>query len=74
MYVKSAETTDLAVSLTSSDGLQNLASATITLVPFLSYWERIKKNILLLTIPERIALLQSFWYIKLDKSGAEVGC
>lgn len=36
MYVKSAETTDLAVSLTSSDGLQNLASATITLVPFLS--------------------------------------
>ena len=72
MYVKSPETTDLTVSLTSSDGLQNLASATITLVFFLTMFR--KENISLFTIAERIALLQSFWHIKLDKSGAEAGC
>jgi hypothetical protein len=73
MYVQSPETKDLTVSLTSSDGLQNLASATITLVFFFSTMFR-KENISLFTTAERIALLQSFWHIKLDKSGAEAGC
>ena len=36
MYVKSAETVPLTVSLTSSDGSQNLASVVIMLVCFLS--------------------------------------
>jgi alpha-L-arabinofuranosidase len=35
MYVKAPETTELTVSLTSSDGQQNLASATIMLVSYL---------------------------------------
>jgi hypothetical protein len=38
MYVKSPETTDLTVSLTSADGSQNLASATVTLVLFLTFF------------------------------------
>jgi hypothetical protein len=36
MYVKAPEATDLTVSLTSSNGQQNLASAMILLVSFLS--------------------------------------
>jgi hypothetical protein len=36
MYVKAPEATDLTVSLTSSNGQQNLASAMIPLVSFLS--------------------------------------
>jgi hypothetical protein len=72
MYVKSPETMDLTVSLTSSDGLQNLASATITLVFFLTMFRK-EENISLFTIAEGIALLQGFWHIKLDKSGAEAG-
>jgi hypothetical protein len=42
MYVKSPDTTDLTVSLTSSDGLQSLASATITLVSFSRYQDKCK--------------------------------
>jgi len=37
MYAKSPETTDLTVSLTSADGSQSLASATVTLVIFLTF-------------------------------------
>ena len=54
MYVKSPETTDLTVSLTSADGSQNLASATVTLVLFLTFLRR--ENICLFIISERIAL------------------
>lgn len=38
MYIKSPKTTCLTVSLTSSDGLQNLASVTIMLVSFSQYY------------------------------------
>ncbi|CAN6344293.1 unnamed protein product [Urochloa humidicola] len=43
MYVKSPETTDLTVSLTSSDGLQNLASATMT-VSGTSNWTKVEQK------------------------------
>uniref|UniRef100_A0A804LYS2 Uncharacterized protein n=1 Tax=Zea mays TaxID=4577 RepID=A0A804LYS2_MAIZE len=42
MFVKSPETTDLTVSLKSSNGLQNLASATVTLVSFSRYQDKRK--------------------------------
>lgn len=45
MYVKSPETVELTVSLTSSDGLQNLASTTIPLVPFLSILGQENKDV-----------------------------
>jgi len=44
MYVKSPETTDLTVSLTSSDGLQNLASTTIT-VSGTSNWTKVEQKL-----------------------------
>ncbi|XP_039835507.1 alpha-L-arabinofuranosidase 1-like isoform X1 [Panicum virgatum] len=44
MYVKSPETTDLTVSLTSSDGLQNLASTTIT-VYGTSNWTKVEQKL-----------------------------
>jgi hypothetical protein len=71
MYVKAPEATDLTVSLTSSNGQQNLASATITLVSFLSVHG--PEDIYLLTFVERITLLQGCWHLELDKGGAEVG-
>jgi alpha-L-arabinofuranosidase len=52
MYVKSPEATDLTVSLTSSNGQQNLASAMITLVYFLSVQG--PDDIYLLTLVERL--------------------
>uniref|UniRef100_A0A0E0R3R3 non-reducing end alpha-L-arabinofuranosidase n=1 Tax=Oryza rufipogon TaxID=4529 RepID=A0A0E0R3R3_ORYRU len=45
MYVKSPETVELTVSLTSSDGSQNLASTTIPLVPFLSILGQENKDV-----------------------------
>jgi hypothetical protein len=65
------EATYLTVSLTSSNGQQNLASATISLVSFLSV--QAPEDIYLLTLVESIALLQSCWHFELDTSGAEVG-
>ncbi|GJM88103.1 hypothetical protein PR202_ga04129 [Eleusine coracana subsp. coracana] len=44
MYVKAPETTDLTVSLTSSDGQQNLASATIT-VTGASNWTKLEQKL-----------------------------
>ncbi|PWZ32930.1 Alpha-L-arabinofuranosidase 1 [Zea mays] len=44
MYVQSPETKDLTVSLTSSDGLQNLASATIT-VSGTSNWTKVEQKL-----------------------------
>ncbi|CAD6268778.1 unnamed protein product [Miscanthus lutarioriparius] len=44
MYVKSPETTDLTVSLTSSDGLQNLASAMKT-VSGTSNWTKVEQKL-----------------------------
>ncbi|PWZ45940.1 Alpha-L-arabinofuranosidase 1 [Zea mays] len=44
MFVKSPETTDLTVSLTSSNGLQNLASATIT-VSGESNWIKVEQKL-----------------------------
>jgi alpha-N-arabinofuranosidase len=44
MYVKSPETTDLTVSLTSADGSQNLASATVT-VSGTSNWTKLEQKL-----------------------------
>ncbi|TVU27137.1 hypothetical protein EJB05_29719 [Eragrostis curvula] len=44
MYVKAPETTDLTISLTSSDGQQNLASATIT-VDGASNWTKLEEKL-----------------------------
>ncbi|KAF8671608.1 hypothetical protein HU200_049932 [Digitaria exilis] len=44
MYVNSPETTDLTISLTSSDGLQNLASATVT-VSGTSNWTKLEQKL-----------------------------
>ncbi|AQK57190.1 Putative alpha-L-arabinofuranosidase family protein [Zea mays] len=44
MFVKSPETTDLTVSLTSSNGLQNLASATVT-VSGESNWIKVEQKL-----------------------------
>jgi len=56
MYVKSTQSLELTVQLTSSDGLQTLASATITLVYFLLVFRQ-EKIFLLFTITDSIALL-----------------
>jgi hypothetical protein len=74
MYVKSPETVELTVSLTSSDGLQNLASSTIPSVPLLSILGQENKDVCPFPLVERIILLQGFWCVELDKTGAEVGC
>ncbi|KAF8707194.1 hypothetical protein HU200_030441 [Digitaria exilis] len=44
MYVNSPETTDLTISLTSYDGLQNLASATVT-VSGASNWTKLEQKL-----------------------------
>jgi hypothetical protein len=73
MHVKSPETMELTVSLTSSDGLQILASAVMRLASSLSF-EHHDECVLLLPIGVRIALLQSVRLIKLDKIGPDFGC
>ena len=73
MYVKSAETVPLTVSLTSSDGLQNLASVAIMLVCFLSTMLGSEEELWLLTLL-RNCIVQGCRQIEMGKGRAKDGC